>query len=254
MKTRWPLRRATMCAASSRARTIGARRLTASARSICSTVNSVSSPVPGSPALATSTSTGPRFLASRAPRVVGEVAPARPPRLGGDELEDVGAPAGQDEQAPPAQAPGDRVAEPTGRAGDEHAAPCQIPARPGKIATVAVKPCRKGSPPTGPISPAAKKPGRRRAVELLVEGVASWWASRTCRAAPVAGEDERSGGHPAAAPRAAGRAPRGGRGRPTRRRARAGGRRARSHRSADGERAGVGVDVDTPRTRKSPCS
>src|SRR5581483_4318490 len=29
---------------------------------------------------------------------------------------------------------------------------------PGKIATVAVNPCRKLSPPTGPISPAAKNP------------------------------------------------------------------------------------------------
>ena len=41
MKTRWPLRRATIASSRRRASTIGARRFTSSARSICSTVNEV---------------------------------------------------------------------------------------------------------------------------------------------------------------------------------------------------------------------
>ena len=51
------------------ASSIGARRLTASARSISSTENELSRPLPGSPALATSTSTSPASASSRAGRV-----------------------------------------------------------------------------------------------------------------------------------------------------------------------------------------
>ena len=80
------------------------------------------------------------------------------------------------------QAPRDRVpdaacgaGEQGGAAGDDHGRQSRrrrgAQAPPAKTATVAVKPCRKFSPPTGPISPAAKNPAHGRAAELLVDGV-----------------------------------------------------------------------------------
>jgi hypothetical protein len=66
MNTMWPLRRATMRSPMTRASTIGARRLIASARSISSTLKVDSWPVPGSPAFETSTSTSAHSAASRA--------------------------------------------------------------------------------------------------------------------------------------------------------------------------------------------
>ena len=78
-------------------------------------------------------------------------------RLGGEWLEDLGAPPGEHELgAGRAQAPRDGMAQTARRAGEQDGPPGEVHG--GKTATVAVNPCRNGSPPTGPISPAAKKP------------------------------------------------------------------------------------------------
>ena len=62
-----------------------------------------------------------------------------------------------------------------------------------KTATVAVKPCRNVSPPTGPISPAAKNPAAGRAGELVVDGLGVVVAApEQAPAAAVAGEQQRS--------------------------------------------------------------
>ena len=75
-------------------------------------------------------------------------------------------------RAPGREFPGDRIAEPARGARHQHAAaddahggecscvPSRVDARLylGNSANVAVKPCRKLRPPTGPISPAAKNP------------------------------------------------------------------------------------------------
>ncbi len=69
------------------------------------------------------------------------------------------------------------------------------PPQSGNTATVAVKPCRKLRPPTGPISPAAKKPAVGRPAQLTVDqpGVVVGDAEHA-PAAAVAGEDEGAGG------------------------------------------------------------
>src|SRR5215207_530015 len=81
MNTRWPPPRDAMPSDSRRARMIGARRLTSSARSISSSENDSSTPLPGTPALATSTSTGPASSTrrSRAARCVSSHGTTRPP-------------------------------------------------------------------------------------------------------------------------------------------------------------------------------
>ena len=77
--------------------------------------------------------------------------------LGRERLEHLGTAAGEHQpRALGVQAARDRVAEPARRAGEQDGPPGEVHA--GNTATVALKPCRKGSPPTGPISPAAKKP------------------------------------------------------------------------------------------------
>ena len=110
---------------STRASTIGARRLTASARSISSTLNVDSWPDAGS-ARVGDEHVDVRALARQAlHRVgVGEVDRQRARRrLGGQRLEDLGAPPGEHELgAGRAQAARDGVAEPTGRAGEQNAA------------------------------------------------------------------------------------------------------------------------------------
>ena len=101
-------------------------------------------------------------------------------------------------------------------------------------ATVAVKPCRKFSPPTGPISPAAKKPadGAPPSCSSTRVGVVVGDAEHPSSAA-VAGEHERAGGRAAERGRAQPQRSLAGRGRRRRRRARAG---ARTWPSADGRR------------------
>ena len=259
MKTRWPLPRATMPSASTRASTIGARRLTASARSISSTLNEVSRPDPGSPALETSTST-PGAVARQ---------PLAPPRASARST--------ASERAPVSAASGSRTSArrpvitssaPAARRRRAMAwprppvAPVSRTVRParftrGKTATVAVKPCRKGSPPTGPISPAAKKPAAGAPASSSSRVSASWsGVPNIASPRPLQVKTSAPAGIAAAqrlAPQA--RAPGAGRGRPRRRRARAG---ARPCRPAPARRR-VSVPASgsapmTPRTRKSPCS
>jgi hypothetical protein len=81
MNTMCPAPRATMGSDSVRARMIGARRFTSSARSSCSPVYSSTGPSAGIPALATRMSTSPASLASRstAARSLRSAAIARPP-------------------------------------------------------------------------------------------------------------------------------------------------------------------------------
>ncbi len=107
-------------------------------------------------------------------------------------LEHVGAPAGQDERrARAGETARDRVADATRRAGDEGRAAGDV--HPGNTATVAVKPCRKLIPPTGPISPAAKKPAAGAPAELAVErGRVVVGRAEQPAPAPVAGEDQRT--------------------------------------------------------------
>ena len=99
---------------------------------------------------------------------------------------------------------------------------------PAKTATVAVNPCRKFSPPTGPISPAAKKPGGRRAAAApRRRRRRRGRACRTCpRPRPLHVKTSAPGADRRRAPSGAARAPSAGRGRRSRRRARAGGRPA----------------------------
>ena len=127
----------------------------------------------------------------------------------------------------------------------------------GNTASVAVKPCRKLRPPTGPISPGGEEAGRRRAAELALDrlGVVVGDAEHRAAAA-VAGEHERA------------RRPLAGEGLdPELERlakvlvGRARVARVQAHDlprrdlGADDERARLaGSAPSTPRTRKSPCS
>ena len=137
---------------------------------------------------------------------------------------------GEDElRAPLGQRARDRVAEATGRAGQQRALARELhpsaQAYAPKIATVAVKPCRKLAVPTGPISPAAKNPaaGASSSVRVQGPGVVVWLVEHRA-APPVAGEDQCARRVAAERPGAQRRDCRAGRGRPTARRARAGGR------------------------------
>ena len=125
------------------ASSIGARRLTVSARSISSTENEFSRPLPGSAALATSTSTSPASSSSRARRVgQREVGLDRPPAdLRRQRLEHLQPPPGQRQhRAARVQRPRDRLAEAAGRPGQQDTRTVQVHAN---TATVAVKLCRK---------------------------------------------------------------------------------------------------------------
>ena len=92
MKTMWPVPRAAIRSPISRASTIGARRLTASARSISSTENDSTGRWPDRPALATRTSTPARSLREALDGgAVGEVdRHGLRAGLGGERLEHVG--------------------------------------------------------------------------------------------------------------------------------------------------------------------
>ena len=197
--------------ASARASAIGARRLTSSIRSICSCVSSVSTPLAGSAALATSTSTSPASLGEPLDVVaVREIAGDRAAAdLLGQRLEHVGSAAGQRSGRAPRAANARAIACADARRWRR--SPARLPptrliacaavcvpvaaAQPGNTASVAVKPCRKLRPPTGPISPAAKKPAAGRAAELVARprprrgrGVPN-----IARPAAIAGEHERAG-------------------------------------------------------------
>ncbi len=123
-----------------------------------------------------------------------------------------------------------------------------------KTATVAVKPCRKFSPPTGPISPAAKKPavGAPPSASATARGVVVGQAEHPAPAA-VAGEHQRAGRASVAERlrRSAERVVQVAVGR-------VGVARVHAHdlarldRRADRDRAGVGVAAEHARTRKSP--
>ena len=130
-------------------------------------------------------------------------------------------------------------------------------AQPGNTATVAVNPCRKLRPPTGPISPAAKKPAAGAPPSSSSTTAASWSADAEHRAArvhcrrtrarpPAARRPSRP---PAAAALGAGPHP------PIGRRGRAA---ARPGLRAPGAPTATlpesGSAPRSPRTRKSPCS
>ena len=118
----WPPPRSAMPSHISRARIIGARRLTSSARSISSTVSESIAPLPGRPALATRTSTGPASSTSRATaaRSLRSHATRAPAGLGGERLEHLDAPPGEDQSAPRAhERAGDRLPQPAARARHE---------------------------------------------------------------------------------------------------------------------------------------
>ena len=200
---------------------------------------------PGSAALATRTSTGAGVLRPAASTrvAVGEVArrARAPPSLGGQRLEHVGAAAGEHQRARRgARARGRSPARARRVAPVTSTRPCRrgscdrarMPRR--RAPTVAVKPCRNVSPPTGPISPAAKNPAAGAPASSSATGAASWSASPNMpAAAAVAGEH--AARRPAGARRARAaqrRAPRAGRGRRTRRRGRAGARPGRGGPSA----------------------
>ena len=99
MKTRWPRPRSTIAGVRMCASTIGARRLTSSARSICSTLNESSVPEAGSAALATRMSTWPASAARRSTSArLGEVDGQRAgAQLRRERLEHVAAPTRQDQ-------------------------------------------------------------------------------------------------------------------------------------------------------------
>ena len=166
-----PLPRATIASASPCASSIGARRLTSSARSISSIEYDVSRPLPGSAALATSTSTSPASASSRsgASGTDRSASIARPPiSCASGSSTSTRRPVSDELRAARGERPGDRLPEPAGRAGEQDPGTIELHranssssgAEPphANTATVAVKLCRKYPPPTGPISPAAKNP------------------------------------------------------------------------------------------------
>ena len=142
---------------------------------------------------------------------------------------------------------------PPRRAGEQDGPPGEVHG--GKTATVAVKPCRNGSPPTGPISPAAKKPaaGAPASSSSSASGVVVGRRRTSPRPRPLQVKTSAPAGV-AAAQRLAPQAERGAQvavGR-RRRRGRAG---ARPCPPATGAptvtRAGLGVGADARRARGS---
>ena len=256
-----PSPRATIGSTSSRASTIGARRLTASARSI--SLEREASSARRSPA---------------APALDDEhvdVAGLRQQPLGRVGLDQVGDDRARRRARRPARsstsarrpvsttvAPARGQARarsawpsPPRRAGEQDGPPAEVHA--AKTATVAVKPCTKYSPPTGPISPAAKKPAAGRAAELVVErrrrrGGRGRTCRRRARCTRTAARRPAAGRR---APSCARRARRAGRGRRCRRRARAGARPGRAAPALPTATWPVSGSAPTsPRTRKSPCT
>ena len=103
---------------------IGERRFTSSTRSICSRLYSLSFPVPGSPAFATSTSTSPTSPQKALDRAgVREVERARlraVAELGDELVEHLGPPPGEDQmRAARVQRARDRLADAAGGARQE---------------------------------------------------------------------------------------------------------------------------------------
>src|SRR5205085_678295 len=91
----------------------------------------------------------------------------------GQRIEHIRAAPGEQQLRPPvAEGSGDRVAQPARRAREQHGPSRDVHG--GKIATVAVNPCRKLSPPTGPISPAAKNPAAGAPASSRCSAPASW--------------------------------------------------------------------------------
>ena len=168
----WPRRAGDHRRASARASAIGARRLTSSIRSICSWVSSVSIAAgrharrsrPARPARR------PRGSGGRRPRAsTGRTPTARPrPRAPAARAHPARRPVSVRFAPAGGERAGDRVADAAGGAGHQHVPAYRRSRRrsvshppstqPGNTARVAVKPCRKLRPPTGPISPAAKNP------------------------------------------------------------------------------------------------
>ena len=199
--TRCPAPRAAIGSASRRAITIGARRLTASARSMSSTEKRRDVPAArAAPALATSTSTSPAS-AEQAVDVarsaeVGRDARGRRSRRRAAPARRRGGPSATSTAPRAASARAIAVPEAAGRARHAgrsgRAAPSGARAY-GNTATVAVKLCRKCSPPTGPISPAAKNPAAGAPSSASATASASWsGAPNMSRPAAVAGEHQRA--------------------------------------------------------------
>ena len=190
-----PPPRAAMPSASRRASTIGARRLTSSARSISSTENESIVPAAGQRR---------RWRPARRPRRPRRAAARRRPRsarshahraaagLGRERLEHLGPPRRSARAAAPRAASARAIACPRPPGGAGRRQHVRAPGRAsvhGKTATVAVKPCRNDSPPTGPISPAAKKPAAGAPASASATVSASWSAvGEQVAAAAVAGE------------------------------------------------------------------
>ena len=199
-----------MRGASARASATGARRLTSSIRSICSWLSSVSIPLAGSAAFATSTSTSagrlggePFHLVAVAP---GRSQTARPPtseasgsstsarRPLSDQARHRGRRSARAIACPiPPVAPVTRTVPVI----DDGRHACGVTHRPtscGNTATVAVKPCRKLRPPTGSDLAGGEETGRRSSAQLPVHdgGVVVGRAEHRT-AAPVAGEQQRAG-------------------------------------------------------------
>src|SRR5439155_9394896 len=94
-------------------------------------------------------------------------------QLAGQRLEHLRAAPGEHEPAPRnVQAPGDGMADAAGGAGEQDGSTPQVHG--ANTATVAVKPCRNVCPPTGPISPAAKKPAAGTPPSSSATAAASW--------------------------------------------------------------------------------
>src|SRR3954449_9877812 len=194
-----PAPRSAILSAITRARTIGARRLTMSARSISSTLNENTCPEAGRPAFATSTSTSPWSVARRSTAAASvrstatDRAPVsaasgsstsvrRPVRISRASARcrrramgrprPPGAPGGDQPRIGAVQAAGDGLAETARRAGEQDGPPGEV--HRGNTATVAVNPWRNGSPPTGPISPAAKNPAAGAPANSSSSASASW--------------------------------------------------------------------------------
>ena len=102
----------------------GARRLTSSIWSICSWVRSVSTPLAGRAAFSTRTSTSARLGQPIHVLPGAEITSDRPPSdLLGERLEQLRPAAGEHQVgAPGRERAGDRLADPAGRAGDQHLA------------------------------------------------------------------------------------------------------------------------------------
>ena len=257
MNSRCPLPRATIAGESACASSIGARRLTVSARSISSAENECSPPLPGQPGV------GDEHVDLARPRPAARDGAsgsarsdtiARPPTSSASGVEHVHPPAGQQStrrraRAAPARSPG------RGRPSRPSAAPahrrgsCEHRHRGRKgmqeVAAADRADLARGEEPRrrGARQRVARRPRRRgrRGRTSRARGR----CRRTAARPPAAGRPARSCGS---------RAPRAGRGRRSRRRGRAGarpGRGARRRRSRSGPVSGSAPT--SPRTRKSPC-